>query len=111
MPGISRSGATIATALLLKVDKEKAARFSFLMVLVPIMGAAALKLKDFLELSSSGVESNLSGSALIGGFVAALVFGYLACNWMIGIVKKGKLIYFGYYCFAAGIFAIISQLI
>jgi len=111
IPGISRSGATIATALLLKVDKEKAARFSFLMVLVPIIGAAALKLKDYLELSATGVELSLSTSVLIGGFVAAFGFGYLACNWMIGIVKKGKLIYFAYYCFAVGIFAIISQLI
>ncbi len=110
MPGISRSGATIATALLLKTDKSKAARFSFLMVLVPIIGAAALKLKDYLEVTSTGVELPISTSALFGGFLAAFVFGYLACNWMIGIVKKGKLIYFAYYCFAVGIFAILSQL-
>ena len=110
MPGISRSGATIATALLLKVDKAKAARFSFLMVLVPILGAAVLKLKDYFELSSAGVELSISSSALLAGFVAAFGFGYLACNWMIGLVKKGKLIYFAYYCIAVGLFAIFSQL-
>ncbi|MEL6556758.1 MAG: undecaprenyl-diphosphate phosphatase [Bacteroidota bacterium] len=108
MPGISRSGSTIATALILKVDKAKAAKFSFLMVLVPILGAAVLKLKDYLELKATGVELSISSGALVAGFVAAFVFGYLACNWMIGIVKKGKLIYFAYYCFAAGLIAIIS---
>lgn len=111
IPGISRSGATIATALLLKVDKARAARFSFLMVLVPILGAAVLKLKDFFELSAAGAELSISFTALIAGFVAAFGFGYLACNWMIGLVKRGKLIYFAYYCFAAGLFAIISQFV
>jgi len=109
LPGISRSGATIATALLLKTDKSKAARFSFLMVLIPIVGAALLKLKDYLELSATGVELSISSSALIAGFLAAFIFGYLACNWMIGIVRKGKLIYFAYYCFAVGLVAIISH--
>ena len=111
MPGISRSGATIATALLLKVDKAKAARFSFLMVLIPIVGAAMLNLKDYLELRAEGVELSISITALIAGFLAAFIFGYVACNWMIGLVKKGKLIYFAYYCIAVGLFAIISQLI
>lgn len=109
LPGISRSGSTIATALILKVDKSKAAKFSFLMVLIPILGAAVLKLKDYLELRATGIELSISTSALIAGFLAAFAFGYLACNWMIGIVKKGKLIYFAYYCFAAGLLAIISQ--
>ncbi len=108
LPGISRSGSTIATALILGIDKEKAARFSFLMVLVPILGASVLKFKDYLE--EPVAADGISGVALIAGFLAAFIFGYLACKWMIGIVKKGKLIYFSIYCFVIGIVAIITQL-
>ena len=111
MPGISRSGATIATALILKVDKAKAARFSFLMALIPIVGAAILELKDYFELRATGADLSISTTALVTGFIAAFVFGYLACNWMIALVKRGKLIYFAYYCIAVGLFAIISQLV
>ena len=108
LPGISRSGATIATALLIGVEKEKAARFSFLMVLIPIMGASLLEVKDFVEAPDQ--VSSISGLALLLGFVAAFVAGLLACKWMISIVKKGKLIYFAIYCFIVGVIAIITAL-
>jgi undecaprenyl-diphosphatase len=98
IPGISRSGATISTGLLLKNKKDGIARFSFLMVLVPIIGA---NLKDLLDGKLSS-NSDVSVTALIVGFVAAFISGLLACNWMIGIVKKGKLIYFAIYCFVIG---------
>lgn len=108
LPGISRSGATIATALLVGVNKEKAARFSFLMVLVPILGASALKLKDYLEApATSGNEVSLS---LLLGFIMAFLAGLFACKAMIKIVKEGKLIYFAVYCAIIGIIALISQL-
>ncbi|MEQ9425719.1 MAG: undecaprenyl-diphosphate phosphatase [Cyclobacteriaceae bacterium] len=108
MPGISRSGATIATALLLKTKKESATKFSFLMVLIPIMGATLLKV---LDLSNNVNASNdISGLALTAGFLAALISGLLACQWMIAIVKKGKLTYFAFYCLLVGGIAIISQL-
>ncbi len=105
LPGISRSGATIATSLLLGIEKSKAARFSFLMVLIPILGATALKLKDYFE-GVTSVNSISSGSLIIG-FLAAFLSGYLACKWMIEIVKKGKLIYFGIYCSVVGIIAVL----
>jgi len=103
IPGISRSGATISTGLLLKNKKDGIARFSFLMVLVPIIGA---NLKDLMDGKLSG-ESNISVMALIVGFSAAFISGLLACKWMIGVVKKGKLIYFALYCFIVGSMALV----
>lgn len=109
MPGISRSGATISTALLLGVDKKKAARFSFLMVLPPILGAMLLKTKDFIE--APEIAANISGMNLLIGFMAAFFSGLLACRWMISIVQKGKLIYFAFYCGIVGALAVIGGLI
>jgi len=109
LPGISRSGSTISAALILGVDKEKATRFSFIMVLLPIIGATLLKLKDYLETPS--LAGGISAFALIIGFLAAFISGLLACTWMIKIVKQGKLIYFAYYCFAIGLISIIIGLI
>ena len=106
LPGISRSGATIATALLLGTERSRAARFSFLMVLIPILGASMLKLKDYMEMGGS---QNLSAMVLFTGFLAAFVSGYLACSWMIKIVKRGKLSYFAIYCIIVGLTAIISS--
>lgn len=108
LPGISRSGSTIATALILGVEKSKATRFSFLMVLIPILGASALKVKDYLETPSD--YEGLSVAAMATGFLASLIAGYLACRWMVGIVKKGKLTYFAIYCLIVGLIAIVSQL-
>ena len=105
LPGLSRSGSTIATGLLLGNKKESVAKFSFLMVLIPILGEAFLDTKDFL--SAEAVTMAISPLALIAGFVAAFVTGSFACKWMINIVKKGKLIYFAVYCLLAASFAII----
>ena len=101
MPGISRSGATISTSVLLGVDREKAARFSFLMVVPLIMGKMA---KDVLD----GAFENVSGDMLNYGvgFFAAFVTGIMACTWMIKLVKKSKLTYFAFYCLAAGATAV-----
>lgn len=102
LPGISRSGSTIATGLLLGNKKEIVAKFSFLMVLVPIIGA---NFKDLLggEMTQNG---GIGAIPLLVGFVAAFLSGLLACKWMIGLVKKGKLIYFAIYCFIIGMLAI-----
>jgi len=102
LPGISRSGATIGTSVLLGVDREKAARFSFLMVVPLIFGKMA---KDLL--SSDFTTERVAMSSIAVGFVAAFITGVVACTWMIALVKKSKLSYFSYYCFAAGLSAII----
>lgn len=104
IPGISRSGSTIATGLLLGTKKEEVARFSFLMVLIPILGAAFLDIVGG-EITSSDSIGNLP---LLIGFVAAFVTGLLACSWMIKIVKRGKLIYFAIYCLIIGVIAIFA---
>ena len=104
LPGISRSGSTIAMALVLGVSREKAAKFSFLMVLLPIIGASILKIKKYIE--SPDLEPEINTLALFLGFMAAFISGYLACRWMVKIVKKGKLIYFSIYCFILGLTAI-----
>ena len=110
MPGLSRSGSTIATGLLLGNKKETLAQFSFLMVIPPILGEALLDGKKRLEGAAAGA-GDISISAIVVGFVAAFVSGCLACKWMIGIVKKGKLIYFGIYCAIAGVVTLICSLI
>ena len=107
MPGLSRSGSTIATGLLLGNKKEKLAQFSFLMVIPPILGEALLDTKDILEVGFSEAMAGLSPVAALVGFLAAFLFGCLACKWMINIVKKGKLIWFAVYCVIVGIVAII----
>ena len=105
LPGISRSGATISTGLLLGVDKERAARFSFLMVLMPILGGSLLKLMDFMNEPDS--TESISAWVLLIGFLSAFITGLVACKWMISIVKRGKLIYFAFYCFLVGSITII----
>ncbi len=101
LPGISRSGATISTSVLLGVDRTKAARFSFLMVVPLIFGKVA---KDFTDGVISFGDENFLVMAV--GFLAAFVSGLLACKWMIALVQKSKLYYFSIYCFAIGIIAI-----
>jgi undecaprenyl-diphosphatase len=101
LPGISRSGATISTSVLLGIDRESAARFSFLMVVPLILGKMA---KDIL--SGDLFETTLDIAPLSFGFVAAFLSGLLACTWMIALVKRSKLIYFSIYCFAVGTIAI-----
>ncbi len=100
MPGLSRSGSTIATGLLLGDKKEKLAQFSFLMVIPPILGEALLDIvKGF---KGEDVMGDISMLSLTVGFLAAFISGCLACKWMINIVKKGKLIYFAVYCAIVG---------
>lgn len=109
MPGLSRSGSTIATGLMLGNKKESLAQFSFLMVIPPILGEALL---DVLK-AVKGEEAfgGIDTLPLVVGFIAAFVAGCLACKWMINIVKRGKLVWFGVYCIIAGIVAIVlSQL-
>ncbi len=109
LPGVSRSGATIATALLLGVDKEKATRFSFLMVIPPILGATLLKVLELVK--HPGTHAGIENSSLAIGFIAALIFGIIACRWMINIVKKGSLVYFAYYCFTVAGITLLVQFI
>lgn len=101
LPGISRSGATISTSVLLGNDKEKAARFSFLMVVPLIFGKIA---KDLLD--GNLMESTTSFSVLLIGFVAAFIAGLAACTWMISLVKQSKLSYFAIYCLLVGLLSI-----
>jgi undecaprenyl-diphosphatase len=103
LPGVSRSGATISTSVMLGNDRTKAARFSFLMVVPLIIGKIA---KDVMS-GDLNMESSASLPLLVG-FIAAFVTGLIACTWMISLVKKAKLHYFSYYCFAVGIVAIIA---
>jgi undecaprenyl-diphosphatase len=104
LPGISRSGATIATGLLLKNKKSEVAKFSFLMVLVPIIGENVLSILKGTYSSQGSVEL----MPLIVGFMGAFLAGLLACSWMIKLVKKGKLIYFAIYCLIIGLIAIFA---
>ena len=101
IPGISRSGATISTSVLLGNDKAKAARFSFLMVIPLIFGKIA---KDILDGALTSQTGNIS--VLLIGFIAAFVAGLIACTWMIKLVKRSKLSWFAIYCFIVGIIAI-----
>ena len=107
MPGLSRSGSTIATGLLLGNKKEKLAQFSFLMVIPPILGEALLDVKDIFEVGFSEAMSGISPVAAIVGFLAAFISGCFACKWMLNIVKKGKLIWFAVYCAIVGLLAIV----
>ena len=104
MPGLSRSGTTIATGLLLGNKKESMAQFSFLMVLAPIMGEMLLNL-----VKGEVVFSSIGFVPMMAGFLSAFVVGCLACKFMINIVKRGKLIWFAVYCALAGVVAIISN--
>ena len=105
MPGLSRSGSTIATGLLLGNKKAAVAQFSFLMVMPPILGEALLDGMKMMK--GEAVAGDIPALSLVVGFLAAFVSGCLACKWMINIVKKGKLIYFAIYCAIAGVITLI----
>lgn len=109
LPGLSRSGSTIATGLILGNKKETLAQFSFLMVIPPILGEALLDIMKAIKGGTEAAIGDLSISALCIGFIAAFISGCLACKWMINIVKKGKLIYFAIYCALVGIALIASN--
>ena len=106
LPGISRSGATISDALLLGVDRAEAARFSFLMVLPPILGATALEVKDLTE-GAVEAASAVSSTALLIGALAAFISGWWACRFMISLVKRNGFTGFAVYCAVAGLAALI----
>ena len=109
MPGLSRSGSTIATGLLLGNKKESLAQFSFLMVIPPILGEALL---DVLKaVKGEQAFGGTDALPLLVGFVAAFVSGCLACKWMISIVKKGKLVWFGVYCAIVGAVTVVCSLV
>lgn len=103
LPGVSRSGATISTGLILGNKKENLAEFSFLMVLIPVIGANLAELAKG-EFSAAG---SISPGILVAGFISAFITGYLACTWMIALVRKGKLYWFGIYCIVIGLVAIL----
>jgi undecaprenyl-diphosphatase len=105
LPAISRSGATIATGMIIGNKKSDIAKFSFLMVLVPVIGANIVEMK--------GGGFSMEGTSVIVillGFVVAFISGYFACKWMINLVKKGNLIWFALYCVLVGIFSILLGL-
>ena len=106
MPGLSRSGSTIATGLLLGNKKEAMAHFSFLMVLAPILGEMLLNI-----VKGEVVFASIGMVPMIAGFVSAFVVGCLACKFMIDIVKRGRLIWFAVYCALAGVVSIVSNFI
>ncbi|MBR2947584.1 MAG: undecaprenyl-diphosphate phosphatase [Bacteroidales bacterium] len=104
LPGLSRSGSTIATGLMLGLDSRSVTQFSFLMVLVPILG------ETFLEIVSGGLSMEVSGISLLSlacGALSAFVSGYIACRWMIKLVQKAKLRYFSLYCICMAILCFI----
>lgn len=108
LPGLSRSGSTIATGLLLGDNKAKLAQFSFLMVIPPILGEALLDGMKMMK--GEAVAGDIPTLSLLVGFLAAFVSGCLACKWMINIVKRGKLIYFAIYCAIVGVLTLIFQI-
>ena len=105
LPGLSRSGSTIATGLLLGVEKSKIAKFSFLMVIVPILGQAFL---EIIGGGLSGEESGLGFMPLALGFISAFISGLFACNFMVNMVRKSKLTGFSIYCAVVGVICILS---
>jgi len=106
LPGVSRSGATLSAALLLGVSRDEAARFSFLMVLPPILGATALEIRDLMDPLHQGADS-VSSMALVVGALAAFLSGCWACKTMISLVKRNGFNGFAVYCLLAGATAIL----
>lgn len=106
MPAVSRSGLTISGALFRKLDREFAARFSFLMSIPAILGAAVFQVKDILEV---GGGTGISTGAMIGGAIAAALAGYVSIKYMLEVLRKGSMKYFAYYVFIIGVLVIIDQ--
>ena len=110
LPGLSRSGSTIATGLLLGNNKARLAQFSFLMVIPPILGEALLDTMKMVKHGTAAVMGEISLGVLAVGFIAAFVSGCVACKWMINIVKRGKLVYFSIYCAIVGVITLLLSL-
>lgn len=109
LPGLSRSGTTIATGIMLGDKRDKVATFSFIMVILPILGEALLDLAKMLKPDEVTASGSVSAVAMIIGFLSAFLVGCAACKWMIALVKKGKLIWFAAYCLVMGIICLIFQ--
>ena len=106
LPGLSRSGTTIATGILLGDKRDKVASFSFLMVIIPILGQALLDTKDMLtEPAASG--ASISWTVLLIGFATSFIVGCAACRWMLNLVNKGKLVWFAIYCVLMGVICLL----
>lgn len=113
LPGLSRSGTTIATGILIGDKREQVAKFSFLMVIIPILGEALLDIKkifsvEAIDTAASVATPEVGAAALIAGFLAAFIVGCLACKWMLALVNKGKLVWFALYCVIIGIICILK---
>lgn len=106
LPGLSRSGTTIATGILLGDKREQVAQFSFMMVIIPILGEALLDMRKILsgasQLADGAANAEIGLTALAVGFITAFVSGCMACKWMLELVKKGKLVWFAIYCLVVG---------
>lgn len=107
LPGLSRSGTTIATGILLGDKRDKVASFSFLMVIIPILGEALLDIKEIVSTPADQGDTVVGAGALLIGFISSFVVGCCACKWMINLVKKGKLIWFAVYCVIIGILCLL----
>lgn len=107
LPGLSRSGTTIATGIVIGDKRDKVASFSFLMVIIPILGEALLDVKKMLEGGVSADVPEVSTTCLVVGFLASFLVGCAACKWMLKLVNNGKLVWFAVYCLAAGLLCIL----
>lgn len=107
LPGLSRSGTTIATGIILGDKRDKVASFSFLMVIIPILGEALLDIKDMLSPEYAQNSVTVSWSSMAIGFIVAFVVGCCACKWMINLVKKGQLVWFAIYCVVMGVLCML----
>lgn len=108
LPGLSRSGTTIATGILLGDKRDRVASFSFLMVIIPILGEALLDTAKLVK-DGAATENSVGIVALVIGFLSAFLVGCGACKWMIALVKRGKLIWFAVYCVIMGVICLLWQ--
>lgn len=109
LPGLSRSGTTIATGILIGDRRDKVASFSFLMVIIPILGEALLDVKEIASTPAAQGDNAVGALALAVGFIAAFTVGCCACKWMLNLVKRGKLIWFAVYCVVMGVICLLWQ--
>lgn len=107
LPGLSRSGTTIATGIMIGDKRSKVAYFSFLMVIIPILGEALLDLKELVVTPSQQGDTSVGVAALLIGFFSSFIVGCCACKWMINLVKRGKLVWFSIYCIVMGVICIL----
>lgn len=109
LPGLSRSGTTIATGIILGDKRSEMAQFSFLMVIIPILGECLLDVGGMMKESAAGVNPELGALPLVVGFVASFAVGCAACKWMINLVKRGSLLWFALYCVLMGVICLLWQ--